>query len=118
MSRERWNIDIDGDKLILSRNPVARFDFCVEATLPDASRLRVAHQVRQDMWRRLQTLRGFSPVVEVERCDSGLLVRAGGQIEAKRFPQRWAERQVQTMMECPITRQRWIRFAAHRKAVA
>ena len=118
MPRDHWNIDIDGDKLIMSRNPVARFDFFVEATLPDASRLRVAHQVRQDMWRRLQTLRGFSPVVEVERCESGLLVRAGGQIDAKRFPKRWAEKRVLALMECPVTRQRWARFAAHREVAA
>lgn len=118
MARDRWHIDVEGDKLTLSRAPLARFDFAVQARFLDVSRLRLAQQIRQDMWRRLQFLRGFSPVVVVQRSEDGLSVTAGGQVSAHPFSKEKAENTLREMLECSELRQRWLRFAALRKAAA
>ena len=80
MSRARWHIRSDGDTLTLARGNRARLDVAAQTCLPDAGRARIAHQVRQDMWRALQGVRGFSPVVQVRREADRLHVTAGGQI--------------------------------------
>ena len=63
----------------MARRLPARFDLCVETTLPLMSRRKLALQIRQDMWRVLQNLRGFLPAVSVTRLGDGVQVRAGGQ---------------------------------------
>ena len=63
--------------LTLARHLPARFDFGVEAQFETMGKLRLAQQVRQDMWRALRDVRGFSPVVHVEEQDHGLRLRAG-----------------------------------------
>ena len=118
MARDRWHIQREGDRLILSRTATARFDFVGVAVLPDMSRRRLAQQIRQDMWRQLQGLRGFSPVVEVVRIGGALSVRAGGQVDARNFPKEMAENTVCEMLECRANRSRWMQFAAHRKVAA
>lgn len=113
MSRARWHIHHDGATLILSRQRPARFDVSATTRLPDAGRVRVAHQVRQDMWRALQSLRGFSPCVAVTRDEDGLQVRAGGRVAGICAAPR-VEQQIAAVLEDPQNRARWVRHAGGR----
>lgn len=110
MTRTPWHITRTDSTLTLSRRLPARFDVAAETVLPAADPLRLAHQIRQDMWRKLQSLRGFSPVVEVTQEGQGLRVRAGGQVMG-RVPAN-AAAQIIEVLEDPASRGRWIRHAA------
>ncbi|KPA22105.1 hypothetical protein shim_15520 [Shimia sp. SK013] len=110
MSKARWHIARDGDTLTLSRMASARFDVSARTVLPDGGRLAVAHQVRQDMWRALQGLRGFAPAVEVRREGGALHVRAGGQV-AGAVAKTQVEDTIQGVLDCPKRRARWVRHA-------
>ncbi len=110
MPRNRWHILRDETVLTLARRLPVRFDLSVSTQLPDGSRLRVAQQVRQDIWRALQHLRGFAPVVRVERIEGGLEVTAGGQV-AGVFPRAQAEASIADVLNDPRKRARWTRWA-------
>jgi hypothetical protein len=115
VAKPKWHIQTTGDVLTLARHLPARFDVAAETALPSGSRLWLAHQIRQDMWRALRNLRGFSPVVEVARGTDELRIKAGGSI-AGRFAKAQIEEQISRVLSHPETRARWIRFA-ERKAV-
>ena len=101
--------DINGEFIMARRLP-ARFDLCVETTLPLMSRRKLALQIRQDMWRVLQNLRGFLPAVAVMRLDDGVRVRAGGQFTCRvHIPS--AEAKLHDMLNNAQRRQRWSSFA-------
>ncbi len=110
MTRSRWHIIRTDSSLTLSRRLSARFDVAAETVLPAADPLRLAHQIRQDMWRKLQSLRGFSPVVEITAEGQGLRVRAGGQVMG-RVPAN-AAGQIADVLDNPARRARWIRHAS------
>ncbi|MFY0309548.1 hypothetical protein ACFMBG_06585 [Leisingera sp. D0M16] len=114
LPRSRWHITRTEDALTLSRRLPARFDVVAETVLPAADPLRLAHQIRQDMWRQLQSLRGFSPVVEISRTGQGLCVRAGGQVTG-RVPSNAAQ-SIAEVLENPSSRARWMRHAARRRS--
>lgn len=99
----------DGAVLTLARRVPVRFDVAASTRLPDARRGRVAHQVRQDLWRNLQSLRGFSPVVRVIRQADGLLVEAGGQVDGA-IP-RGTEARIADLLADPQRRARWMAHA-------
>lgn len=93
--------------LTLARRVPARMDVQAQTVLPGMLRRgRVAHQVRQDLWRALRRVRGFSPVVQVSRHPEALLIRAGGQIDGAR-PAGLCER-IAAVLENPANRARWI----------
>ena len=110
MSRPRWHILRDGDALTLARHVPARFDFVVRTTLGPGNPLRLAHQIRQDLWRALQSMRGFSPVVELRPTEAGWDVRVGGrasgQVSAAHL------RTARDVLENDRFRARWMRNAA------
>ena len=108
MSRIHWHILHDGPVLTLARRLPVRFDLAVRTCLPEAGRLKVAHRVRQDLWRALQKLRGFAPVVRVERTGAGLEVTAGGQV-AGAFCRAHAEGRIRSVLDDPCNRERWVR---------
>ena len=110
MTNRRWYILRDGDVLTLARRLPVRFDLSATTRLPMGSRGRVAQQVRQDVWRALQNLRGFAPVVRVERTTEGLEVTAGGQVDG-RFPRAQAEARIEAVLNDPANRTRWMRWA-------
>ena len=114
MPRNRWHILRDDDVLILARRLPVRFDLSVTTQLPGRSRLRMAQQVRQDMWRALQSVRGFSPVVRVRRLGAQLEVTAGGQI-APHTARAWAEARIDDLLNDPGHRVRWAGWAACRR---
>lgn len=109
MSRHRWHILRDGNRLVVARSLPPRFDVVAQTQLPSVRRLSLAHQVRQDIWRALQSVRGFSPVVEVTRSGEQLLVRAGGRAPhpiAANLGQR-----LQDVLDDTANRRRWLRHA-------
>lgn len=111
MSRDRWHvIDDENGTLTVTRRLPARFDLAVEGWLPDAPRRRVAHRLRQDMWRELRNLRGFAPVVQVRRVAGGLRIRAGGAV-AGRFARDAAETRIAALLQDPARAARWTRAA-------
>lgn len=101
---------VEGDVLTLARRMPARFDVSATTRLPDARRGRVAHQVRQDLWRALRDVRGFSPVVRVVREATGLRVEAGGRVEGAAVPTA-LEARIAEMLSCKARRARWVRCA-------
>ena len=110
MSRSRWHIRDDGAELVLSRRNPPVLDVSAQTILPDAGRTRLAHQVRQDMWRALQGVRGFSPVICVRRDGGRLHLRAGGQVARPFDAQRLSDR-IAAVLENPANRARWVAFA-------
>lgn len=110
MTRKNWHITEQGNSLVLSRRLPARMDFAVQTELPAGNRARIAHQVRQDMWRALQNLRGFAPVVSVEHAPDGLSVRAGGEISGK-FNREQVQHVVAGVLENASNRARWVGYA-------
>lgn len=110
MPKAKWHIVQDGDALTLARHLPARFDVMAETIVANGAPKRLAHQVRQDMWRALQNLRGFSPVVQVTRLAEGHLIRAGGAV-AGRFNKAKTEAVIADLLADPVLRARWMRFA-------
>lgn len=109
MTSPRWHIIREDNMLTLARTLPPRFDVAAETVLPLARPARLAHQIRQDMWRALQSVRGFSPVVRVEARDGAMHVRAGGRAVAPvaaSLSQRIAD-----VLEDTANRQRWLRHA-------
>ena len=107
----RYHIHRAPNALTLARHAPAHFDVAAEATLADAvDLLRLAHQVRQDVWRALRRLRGFSPTVEIRAEGDMLHIRAGGRAMAP-FPPTAAPA-IQAVLDCPNNRRRWLKHAS------
>ncbi|MEP2783760.1 MAG: hypothetical protein ABJP33_15250 [Pseudoruegeria sp.] len=106
-----WHINRTDDQLTLSRQLPVQFDIEAETTMPTVLRGRLAHQIRQDMWRKLQSLRGFSPAVEITSIEGGLRVRAGGRVSANPFPKAKLEAQIQELLNSESHRSRWLASA-------
>ena len=111
MARDNWHILQEDGALTVARRVPVRFDLSVETHLQAHGRLRIAHQVRQDMWRALKGLRGFAPAVRVEACDGALRVIAGGQVDGA-VPKAQAEARIAQVLENPANRARWQRWAS------
>lgn len=103
--KTRWHILREGDAVTLCRHQPPRFDFVVRSVLPHGRPERLAHQIRQDLWRALRTLRGFSPVVRLERCAEGWAVWAGGRAARPVSPK--AVSRAQEVLENRDNRIRW-----------
>lgn len=101
----RWSITPTPEGMRLHRPGRQRLDFAASATISHARPKRLAHQIRQDLWRALQNLKGFSPVVEI----SGDTVRAGGQVDGPIPPT--AQSTAQALLDSPKHRRRWLRHA-------
>jgi len=97
----------------VARQVPPRFDVAVSVEFPPAEPLRLAQQIRQDMWRVVQTVRGFSPVVKVEEQGDGLLVTAGGRV-AGRVPGNLAS-EIKAVLENEAKRGRWLQHARRDK---
>ena len=104
-----WHKQTEGAVVTLARALPARFDVSARSSFPLLSRTRLAHQIRQDMWRALQNVRGFSPVVRVERIGDGLDVTAGGRVP-KPISKGLSER-IEAVLNDTDLRARWIKCA-------
>ncbi len=113
MTRSQWHISEADGALTLSRRLPAQFDVAVQTGAQGC----IAHQLRQDMWRALQNLRGFSPVVRVATNGSDLEITAGGTV-AGRFPKATTEARLAALLDDPNLRARWARYAASHPAAS
>ncbi|MFD1193258.1 hypothetical protein ACFQ3C_01070 [Seohaeicola saemankumensis] len=115
--RDGWHLLREGGVLTLTRRLPARFDLSASTVLPTGGRrvgrARLAHQIRQDVWRRLQGLRGFMPAVRIEQGAEGVHVTAGGALDAA-APLSWAQAALAEVLADPACRARWIRHAEAR----
>jgi hypothetical protein len=109
MARNGWHILRDEDGLTLARHLPVRLDVSVVSEVPLCDAGRLARQVRQDMWRALQRVRGFSPVVRVERLKEGMRITAGGRVPA--VARSDAQRRIADVLGDGCRRARWVRWA-------
>jgi hypothetical protein len=113
-----WHLLRDGEVLTLSRHLPARFDVSASLVLQGQGRgigrARLAHQVRQDVWRRLRDLRGFRPVVRIARAGDSLHLTAGGALQDG-VPAAALRLQIEDMLRDllsdPTHQSRWLRHA-------
>lgn len=109
MSRKRWHMRTEGALTLHARHWPPRFDVQATTVLSDAQPERLALQIRQDLWRALQNLRGFSPVVQVERRAGELHVTAGGRVAGAVCAQTQAR--IAELLADPVRRRRWVSWA-------
>nr|WP_299598686.1 hypothetical protein [uncultured Tateyamaria sp.] len=109
MARSGWHILKADAGVTLCRHLPPRFDFTVSTVLPSGRAVRLAHQIRQDLWRALQMLRGFSPVVRLEQIAEGWQVIAGGRVAVPVTTAVTAR--AQAVLDDPSNRARWVRSA-------
>ncbi len=98
------------NSLTLHRPGRARLDVQVPATLAGQHRqTRLAHAIRQDLWRALQTTRGFSPIVQLDPQENETKIIAGGQIDGRSTPA--LAQAIKAVLENPKNRHRWQQWA-------
>lgn len=107
--RNGWHELLDGARYVLARDWPPRFDVVACAAFPKVRPSRLAHQVRQDLWRAMKHLRGFSPVLQIVTEDEGLMLWAGGRV-LRPTPSDTAER-IQVLLDNPVHRARWVQWA-------
>lgn len=103
-----WIIETSDAHVLVTRRKPVRWDVVARAEFPRCHALRLAHQIRQDMWRELQRIKGFCPAVEVTLGDR-FQVRAGGRVARHVHPQ--ANGWVQALLTSESHRRRWLAYA-------
>jgi hypothetical protein len=114
MTKTRWHTLRDDHAVTVARHLPVRFDLRVGARIDVAGPVSlacVAHQIRQDVWRALRRLRGFSPVVRVGQTDDALSVEAGGRCDG---PVTGVSDRIAAVLDHPANRQRWLAHAGRR----
>lgn len=109
---DRWHVLDQGDSYVLARRLPVRFDVAASTRLPLMRRDRLARQIRQDVWRALQSVRGFSPAVKIVTEGADLVVTAGGAVQARSFPRQMMEDRLTDLLHDPDRRERWRRWAS------
>jgi hypothetical protein len=107
-----WLEAREADRYTLARHWPPRFDVSASRRFPPMRADRLARQVRQDLWRLLQGLRGFSPVIDIRVGESDHVLTAGGRVGG-RVPPQTATR-IATLLEDPRLRARWTAWARER----
>lgn len=110
-----WHILREEGVLTLCRQAPAQLDVRAATVLPAGDPLRLAHQIRQDVWRAVRNVRGFSPVVRLEHQDGTIAVTAGGRVPGPVAPGLSAR--IAAVLECPANRRRWLAHAGRGRAV-
>ena len=110
--KTRWHVSKNGDAITLYLTYPPRFDFSAVTVLPRGHPLRLAHQIRQDLWRALRHVRGFSPVIRLDPIPLGWSVTAGGRIMGKVAPT--ILERAETVLGDEKNRARWLKFAGLR----
>lgn len=113
-----WATRTECKTLTLFRPGRARMDVSATAALTSQdtlSPIRIAHQVRQDIWRALARVRGYSPVVQVVGRDGALIVTAGGMLTSGNVPHASIKARLSEVLQNPANRARWCRFARVRR---
>ena len=110
-----------GDTYFIAKRFPLSFDLLAETNFPVCWPKTLAFQIRQDICRLMQNLRGFLPAVEVIGNVFCMHVRAGGQLTCSVHVQS-AQINLQNMLDDPVYRKRWkdyttVRRGASRKSV-
>ena len=113
IKRGNWFEIYDGPCFTLARRLPARFDISREISMPLMFAPRLARQIRQDIWRKLQSIRGFLPVVEITDRGAHLHIRAGGELTCPAPFERSGER-IFDVLSNRDNQRRWAAFAAAR----
>lgn len=114
----RWHVQREEGRLVLSRRLPARFDVVAETTVPFVIHpLRLAHQVRQDLWRALKSVRGFVPVVEIGGQSKNLALRAGGTLLSP-CNLHLLSGTIYNLLENAAFRSRWVRNAGGQQSLS
>lgn len=108
--RNGWFESTTTGAFVLARQWPPRFDLRAETCFASANRRRLALQVRQDLWRELKDLRGFSPVVKALSYDQGIKLVAGGRLNSSVAPEGVIER-ISELLDDPEKRGRWMYWA-------
>jgi hypothetical protein len=112
--RGGWYAHQGASIYVLARQWPPRFDVAADSVFPPVRPGRLAQQIRQDLWRAFQGLRGFSPVIEVRATDCGeLTVRAGGRLSGRASSD--LETRIQDLLNSPAHRARWLSWAGERR---
>ncbi|WP_323771387.1 hypothetical protein [Antarctobacter sp.] len=106
MRRNGWHTHEQDGCYVLARHWPPLFDVAAVSGFPPARASRLARQIRQDLWRKFQHLRGFSPVVEVAATEDGVIVRAGGRLSGRTPP--GTEGRIRDLLDSPAHRARWM----------
>lgn len=114
MGRAKWHLKRSETELVLARHWPPRFDVQATAQFPIVRRGRLAHQIRQDMWREFQGLRGFSPVIQILSQANRLDVTAGARVDTRTFPRQSIADGIAALLTSPEHRTRWINWAQER----
>ena len=107
--RGRWHILHENGDWVLARHLPVRFDLMARGAIAWCHPVRLMHQIRQDVWRALQGLRGFSPVVRLARIVEGWSIEAGGRVTGPVAPV-WEARLI-GVLENGHHKARWQRHA-------
>ena len=105
----RGHILRDGDSVTLCRQLPPRLELAVQCVLPRVDPVRLAHQIRQDLWRALRNVRGFSPVIRLDPVPDGWAVTAGGRAPGPVANAVYSR--AASVLEDPANRARWVRHA-------
>lgn len=114
MRNPGWHILRDDRAVTLARHLPVRMDLRVSATIAapkPVSRTALAHQIRQDVWRAVQRLRGFSPVVRVGQTGAAIAIEAGGRCAG---PAGGAADRIADVLANPANQRRWLAHAGRR----
>ena len=106
-----------GDTYFIAKRFPLSFGLLAETNFPVFRPKILAWQIRQDMWRLLQNLRGFLPAVEVRVNVFCMHVRAGGQLTCSVHVQS-AQINLQNMLDDPVYRKRWKDYATLRRGAS
>lgn len=106
---------ISGLFLICHCIPV-RFDLSGEMHFLFLRSRLLASQIQQDMWKAVQDLRGFLPVIEIKKGTDDLSVLAGGQLN---YPLHLGlvEVRLRQPFHDPQMRTRWLKFSTKKAKV-
>ncbi|MCT4559684.1 MAG: hypothetical protein N4A61_16680 [Pelagimonas sp.] len=113
MRRNSWHIHEDEASYTLARHWPPRFDVMATARFPTMRKGRLARQIRQDLWRALKGLRGFSPVVRIVSDHEGLTVTAGGRVQGH-IPAE-VPLKIEALLASPAHQRRWQAWAQERR---
>lgn len=108
--RHGWFVSRGDGWLVHARHWPPRFDCAARGDFPAARAGRLARAVRQDLWRVMRGLRGFSPVVLISQTGEGLSICAGGRVMGgHRYD--GLEADIGALLSAPRHRDRWLSWA-------
>ena len=112
----RWSLVHTGDSTLLHRAGYAPvWAFAVTLSMPivltTSQRSRMAHQIRQDIWRACRHVRGFLPLVQVSTNGDETVIRAGGSLATRSGHADALAAKVARVLDCGNNISRWQRHA-------